>query len=172
MFKVKNVKTNEIIQVLSTYCDEYGKAWFLIWENDGWRWRAADKFCPPNYVSKKKVVVCGSRDFQNYALLRETLDTIKGQIGEIVCGEARGADTLGKAYAVENHINVKSFPANWTMYGAQAGFIRNCDMADYADMCVAFWDGTSPGTKHMLDYMNKLGKETIVIRYGVKEKED
>lgn len=166
MFKVKNVKTNDIVQVLSTYCDEYGKAWFLIWENDGWRWRAADKFCPPNYVPKKKVVVCGSRTFQNYRLLYETLNAIKDPIGEIVCGEARGADTLGKAYAKEHDIPVKSFPANWQMYGAQAGFIRNCEMAEYADMCVAFWNGTSPGTKHMIDYMNSLGKEVLLIRYG------
>ena len=165
MFKAKNVETNEVTQVLSVYCDEYGKGWFLLWENDGWRWRAADKFCPPNYVPKKKVVVCGSRDFQNYALLRETLNALKTPIGEIVCGEARGADTLGKAYAQEYKVPVKSFPANWTMYGAQAGFIRNCDMAEYADMCVAFWDGTSPGTKHMIDYMKKLEKEVLLIRY-------
>lgn len=54
MFRVKNKKTEEIIQVLDTYCDEYGKTWFLIWVNDGWRWRAADNFVPPNYMVKNK----------------------------------------------------------------------------------------------------------------------
>lgn len=53
MFKVKSIKTNEIFQVLDTYCDDYGKTWFLLWINDGWRWRAASDFCPPNYVKKQ-----------------------------------------------------------------------------------------------------------------------
>ncbi len=53
MFKVKRIKTDEIVQVLSVYCDEYGKSWFLIWDQDGWRWRAADDFCPPNYTKKQ-----------------------------------------------------------------------------------------------------------------------
>lgn len=47
MFKVKNIKTNKIIQVLDTYCDNYSKTWFLIWDN-GWCWRPASNFCPPN----------------------------------------------------------------------------------------------------------------------------
>ena len=49
MFKVRNKKTNMIVQVLDAYPDEYGKSWFLIWENNGWRWRPADNFVPPNY---------------------------------------------------------------------------------------------------------------------------
>ena len=34
MFKVKNKITNEITQVLDTYCDEYGKTWFLVWRDN------------------------------------------------------------------------------------------------------------------------------------------
>ena len=54
MFKVRNKKTNEIVQVLDAYCDEYGKAWFLLWVKDKWVWRSADLFVPPNYVKKYK----------------------------------------------------------------------------------------------------------------------
>ena len=48
MFKVKR-KDNEIIyQVLDTWFDEYfHKTYFLIWDNNGWRWRPADNFVPP-----------------------------------------------------------------------------------------------------------------------------
>ena len=53
LFKVKEAKTSKIIQVLDTYCDEYGKTWFLIW-NDKWVWRPADNFYPPNYEPKSK----------------------------------------------------------------------------------------------------------------------
>ena len=54
MFKVKEIKTQKIYQVLDTYCDDYGKAFFLIWENEGWRWRPADNFVPPNYKKLKE----------------------------------------------------------------------------------------------------------------------
>lgn len=56
MFKVKRLRSDEIIQVLTATCDEYGKTWFLIWENEGWRWRPANDFCPPNYKQKETMV--------------------------------------------------------------------------------------------------------------------
>ena len=165
MFKVKEIKTQKIIQVLDAYCDEYGKAWFLIWENDGWRWRPAESYVPPNYGPKYRWVVAGSRDFQNYPLLCKELDKIHDSISEIVCGEARGADTLGRTYAYDNGIKVASFPANWSRWGNSAGFIRNSEMAEYADKAIVFWNGTSPGTRDMIDKMEQREKECIVVNY-------
>lgn len=50
MFKAKRKSTGEILQILDTYLDEsLGTTFFLIWENDGWRWRPAQAFVPPNY---------------------------------------------------------------------------------------------------------------------------
>ena len=55
MFKVKRRKNNEIVQVLDTTIDEVcGTTFFLIWENDGWRWRSADNYVPPNYDFNKE----------------------------------------------------------------------------------------------------------------------
>lgn len=36
LFKAKKIKTDEIVPVLNTYCDEYGKTWFLLWVGDKW----------------------------------------------------------------------------------------------------------------------------------------
>ena len=52
MFKAKKITTNEIVQVLDTYLDEYANTYFLIWENENWRWRPARNFVPPNYIKK------------------------------------------------------------------------------------------------------------------------
>ena len=52
MFKAKKISTNEIVQVLDTYLDEYANTYFLIWENENWRWRPASNFVPPNYQKK------------------------------------------------------------------------------------------------------------------------
>lgn len=81
---------------------------------------------------------------------------------EVVCGEARGPDTIGKEWAIKNQIPVISFPAEWNKYGKRAGMLRNEQMGDYADVLFAFWNGTSRGTKHMIDYMTQLNKEVYV----------
>lgn len=163
MFKVKEIKTGKILQVLDSYCDDYGKTWFLFWVGNKWGWRSADNYCPPNYIPKRKIIVAGSRTFNNYQKVKEILDKRKNEIEEVVCGEANGADTLGKTWAIKNDINVKSFFADWQMYGASAGYIRNHKMGDYADELIAFWDGSSVGTKEMIDYMKKIDKPITII---------
>lgn len=53
MFNVKRIDNGKIYQVLDTYFnDKYTLTFFLIWDNNGWRWRPADKFVPPNYEVK------------------------------------------------------------------------------------------------------------------------
>lgn len=56
-----------------------------------------------------KIIVAGSRTFNNYLLLKEILDNLDITITEIVCGEARGADLLGKKYAYEKLSLVNHF---------------------------------------------------------------
>jgi hypothetical protein len=98
-----------------------------------------------------RVIIAGSRDFRDYQLLDSFLSYCGLNITEVVCGEARGADTLGKQWALDNDIPLKLFPAKWESFGKSAGYRRNLIMAENADALVAFWDGESQGTKHMLD---------------------
>jgi hypothetical protein len=86
-------------------------------------------------------------------------------ISEVVCGEATGVDTLGKVWARQNNIAIKSFRPNWYplgVYNKLAGFERNEEMGDYADALIAVYDGKSGGTKHMINYMKRLGKRYFV----------
>ncbi len=165
MFKVKNKITKEIVQVLDTYCDEYGKTWFLLWAKDKWVWRSADLFIPPNYEVKYRWIVAGSRAFQNYPLLCREIDKIREQISEVVCSEAKGVDILGRTYAYDNNIPIKSFPIDWERYGKSAVLARNAEMATYADKAIVFWDGNSVDIKDMIDKMKQLGKEVLIIYY-------
>lgn len=116
----------------------------------------------------KKVIVAGSREFTNYELLQKELDIItsSGYEIEIVSGTAKGADQLGEKYARENEIALKRFPADWETHGKRAGYLRNEQMAKYADACIVFWDGKSPGTKHMIDIARKAGLPTKVVYYN------
>lgn len=112
-----------------------------------------------------KVIIAGSRGFNNYDLLAKTLDEMKVSITEVVCGNAKGPDTYGKIWANSRGIPVKMFYPDWRQYGKAAGMIRNHEMGDYGDYLIAFWDGESHGTKDMIDYMSKLKKNGRVILF-------
>jgi hypothetical protein len=114
-----------------------------------------------------KVIVAGSRDFNDYELLKSTLDKLLvNQIDIIiVSGTARGADKLGERYAADKGYSISSHPADWDKYGKSAGYIRNEEMAKEADGLVAFWDGKSRGTKHMIDLAHKYNLKVKVIEY-------
>jgi len=112
-----------------------------------------------------KVIVAGSRDFEDWSSLSAALDKEKDQIDEIVCGGAEGADLMGKRWAELNDIPIVYFYPEWDKYGKAAGPIRNKLMAEYADYLIAFWNGESRGTKNMIEEMRKLGKHGKVAIY-------
>jgi len=103
-----------------------------------------------------RVIIAGSRDFNDYTTLCRVCDHMLSERNdvEIVCGMAKGADLLGKKYAEERGYKVKEFPASWEALGKAAGYVRNEDMAKYSDALIAFWDGSSKGTGHMIDLAN------------------
>lgn len=120
------------------------------------------------------VIVAGGRDFSDYELLSKTLDNYFANVTDeiiIISGKARGADTLGEQYAKWHGYSVWGFPAKWDKYGKSAGFIRNTEMAKNADALVAFWDGQSLGTKHMIATATQCGIDVHVVNYE-QNKED
>lgn len=125
-----------------------------------------------------KIIVAGSRSFNNYELVKDYLKNTVTPNDVIISGGAKGADSLGEQYAEEYGIPVEIFKADWKdisvpraiikvnhygKYNAAAGFMRNERMAEVADQLVAFWDGNSPGTAHMVNLMMKLNKPVTVI---------
>lgn len=118
-----------------------------------------------------RVIVCGGRDFVNKELLTESLDKILTEYEdvEIVSGKAAGADTLGEIYATEHGVRCVKFPAEWDKFGKHAGFIRNSQMLQYAQkktpVVVAFWDGKSHGTKHMINIATDGGAKVHIVHY-------
>ncbi len=112
-----------------------------------------------------KIIIAGGRDFDDYERLESVMFDFEYPEIEIVSGGARGADKLGETFASRNGIKLTLFPANWGRYGNSAGFLRNETMAKYGDILIAFWNGHSPGTKHMIDLALKHGLEVHVYRY-------
>jgi hypothetical protein len=114
-----------------------------------------------------RVIIAGSRSFNDYETLKDQCNTILSQTEDImiVSGTANGADKLGERFALEKGYPVKRFPADWTQHGKSAGYIRNEEMAKYSDMLIAFWDGESKGTQHMINLAKKYNLQIHIIIY-------
>lgn len=108
-----------------------------------------------------RVLVCGSRTWENYSAIKNRLalfadDTV------IVHGAARGADEMAAKAALELGLAIDlpptfanplgGYPAEWERYGKRAGYIRNRQMIDSGvGLVIAFWRGESPGTASTID---------------------
>lgn len=128
-------------------------------------------------MKELRVIIAGSRDFNDYDLLKKSAidifnkKTMLPDLSRIVSGGARGADTLGERFANEMGLEITRFIPDWDGLGKRAGYVRNAEMAKFAvqddndGMLIAFWDGVSRGTKHMIDLANKYGLEVHVVNY-------
>lgn len=124
-----------------------------------------------------KVIIAGGRDFTKMGFLECKLDSFLHTTGghediTIVSGAAKGADTLAIQAAESRGLAVMKVIPNWAGYGKSAGYIRNAQMADIADALIAFWNGESRGTKHMIDTALKKGLEVHVYHYEKETADD
>jgi len=114
-----------------------------------------------------KVIVAGSRGITNYSIVKGCIqDSITDDfvITEIVSGHARGVDRLAEAYAHFYGLPVRVFSADWNLYGKSAGYIRNTEMAKYANALIAIWDGKSRGTRHIINEAKRLGLKVKIYK--------
>ena len=116
------------------------------------------------------IAVIGSRNYTDYYGLETVLDEfIESKCGslynecQIVSGGATGADTLAEMYANAKDMSIVIFRAEWKKYGRGAGFKRNKDIIDKADVVFAFWDGKSTGTKNSIELAEKANKQVYII---------
>lgn len=114
-----------------------------------------------------KLVVAGSRYLTKQDIVIKELDKIHSSQGidEVVCGEAPGADMIGKYWALKNNVPIKSYIAECNIYGKAAEPIRNEEMANYADEGIVFLLNTREniGSKNMIGQLSKYGKNVKII---------
>lgn len=114
-------------------------------------------------VTERRVIVCGSRDYPDQQLVDFTLSKLflsahmYDQPLVIVTGACpTGADFFAgqaakRAQSSGERIRLEEHPADWSK-GKRAGPDRNLAMALLgAELCIAFWDGFSTGTRDMIE---------------------
>lgn len=113
-----------------------------------------------------KTIIAGSRNITDFSLLKQVIIHSKFIITEVVCGGAKGVDSLGKFWGDNiGKVPVKLFLAQWNIFGKSAGYKRNVEMANYAEAAILIWDGFSKGTQHMIDIAFK--KDMIIYIYYI-----
>ena len=108
-----------------------------------------------------RIIIAGGRDFDDYSLLQsKCLPIIERLMPNheviIMSGHAKGADVLGERFAKEHGLKLEVYPADWKAHYRSAGFRHNEQMGDIANGLIAFWDGESHGTKHMIEDVNVI----------------
>lgn len=120
---------------------------------------------------KHRIVVCGGRNYNDYPAFRQRLEKFLRMLGGrhfvIITGlAADGPDNMAMKWAVETGSPWYGKPADWSNldkpgaviryryngepYNVKAGFDRNLEMRDDCTHVLAFWDGESRGTEHMI----------------------
>ena len=121
-------------------------------------------------------IITGSRDFPDLPFIERCIVFHVTKDDVVFHGGARGADVAAGHAAEKIGAEVRVFHPNWDVFGKVAGCIRNGSMLkealigrDRRDVsCLAFWNGTSRGTKDMLDRCKALNVTTTI--YSQPEK--
>lgn len=120
-----------------------------------------------------KLVIFGSRPKYCPLTLNQQVDLIAAAVKkfnlrptEVVSGMAQGVDTAAVIYARQTGLVLTPFRPDWDAEPRAAGFIRNKQMAMYADAGLGLQWGNSSGTQHMIETMRALRKPLYTVHDG------
>lgn len=114
-------------------------------------------------MDRVKVAIIGSRHF---AAPNRVTDYVKSlpKGASILTGSASGVDAVVTRAAREGGVPVHVMPASFDeMSDAGKSVARNQRLVDSCDVLVAFWDGSSKGTRATVDRALEAGKEVHVF---------
>ena len=103
-------------------------------------------------VNRMRVAVIGSRGLH----IEDLAACLPPDTTQIISGGAKGIDACAKAYAAEHGIPYAEFLPDYRRYGKGAPLRRNEQIVACAELVIAFWDGTSRGTKHVIDLCRQM----------------
>lgn len=106
-----------------------------------------------------KLLIAGSRSITDI----DISSYIPADVDLIISGGANGVDTLAEQYADKKRLSKLILRPRYDLYRQAAPLKRNNKMVDICDKVLIFWDGVSKGTKHTIDYANKVGKPVEII---------
>lgn len=118
-----------------------------------------------DYLNGKayKLLIAGSRDIIDFGLVEGFYHESGFKAIEFISGAARGIDSVCIDLAKKLETPCEIFEADSDGLGKSAGHIRNAAMGDYCTAAILVWDGKSPGTKNMLDKLQRDGTKHLLF---------
>jgi predicted Rossmann fold nucleotide-binding protein DprA/Smf involved in DNA uptake len=110
-----------------------------------------------------KVAIVGSRHFSEPDRVADYVRSLPAK-ASVLTGSASGVDAAATKAAREKGIPVQVMPASFDeMADASKAAARNQRLVDACDVLVAFWDGSSKGTRATVERALDSGKEVHVF---------
>nr|WP_317413120.1 hypothetical protein [uncultured Solibaculum sp.] len=113
-----------------------------------------------------KIAIIGSRNL----MVTDLQQYLPKDTTEIVSGGARGIDACAKEFAFRKGLILTEFLPKYEKFGRYAPLKRNLQIINYADEVIAFWDGKSRGTKHVIESCKLRNIKITVYRIPVVER--
>ena len=110
-------------------------------------------------INFMKIAIVGSRSLQ----VKDLENYIPENVTEIVSGGAVGIDSCARQYARKKGLRLTEFFPNYEKYDSKAPLVRNLQIIEYADSVIAFWDGKSTGTRHVINHCREQNKKIRVF---------
>ena len=109
---------------------------------------------------KKRVIIAGCRNFQDYRRFCLAVDRDLSRLKEeyelvILSGHCSGTDAMAERYAQEQGYCLEVYPADWRL-GNAAGPSRNRHMVEKADYAIVFPSG-GPGSQSLVAFAKEKG---------------
>ncbi len=101
-----------------------------------------------------KLAIVGSRTIEI-----ELDEYIPDKVEYLISGGAKGIDTCVKAYAEKTGIKLIEFLPDYKRYGRAAPLIRNKQIVEFADKVIIFWNGSSRGSKFVIEECKRQCKD-------------
>jgi predicted Rossmann fold nucleotide-binding protein DprA/Smf involved in DNA uptake len=110
-----------------------------------------------------RIAIVGSRRFSEPERVSDYVNSLSPR-ASIITGSASGVDAAATKAARTRGIAVQVMPAGFDELGDERkSAARNQRLVDACDVLVAFWDGTSKGTRSTVDRALAAGKEVHVF---------
>jgi hypothetical protein len=110
-----------------------------------------------------RVAIVGSRHFEPLDQVTDYVNGLPAR-ASIVTGSASGVDAAATRAARARGLAVQVLPMSFEeVKDAVAAEGRRSRLVDSCDALVAFWDGTSPGTRTTIERALDAGKEVHVF---------
>jgi predicted Rossmann fold nucleotide-binding protein DprA/Smf involved in DNA uptake len=110
-----------------------------------------------------RVAIVGSRHFAAPDRVTEYVNGLPPR-ASIVTGSASGVDAAATKAARVRGLNVQVLPASFDeLADPSKSAARNQRLVDACDVLVAFWDGSSRGTRSTVERALDAGKEVHVF---------